>query len=339
MRYKRDLQQALVEAALEADAGLQTARLGTGWGESAIGVYRREFRDGRDVLGEDRDHAIDGLVGVVRVDDLDGNPIAVVFRYSAHPVSVGPQSLVASTDYPGPARDVIERSLGGLALFVQGCGGNINPAVGIRVRGSTAGTPRIALGLELGGEVLRVAARRSGPNTPPGRARTTLGSVPNILFTPWELVDDDAPGTVAAAGRDGGAFEYIELPSALEKARAIHDHWRRQVEQRIAEDDQVWRIRAAKKYERWANALVAAVEDGHPTTDLLVQVVAGQPTSSSSASTPRRSSRRASTSAPAPRSAIPSSSGTPTASSPICRAPTTTPRVDGRSTSTTPSPI
>ena len=83
------------------------------------------------MLGEVPDHPIDPSVGVVRVDDLDGSPIAIAFRYSAHPVTVGGRSTVASTDYPGPARDVLERSLGGLALFLQGCGGNMNPAVGI----------------------------------------------------------------------------------------------------------------------------------------------------------------------------------------------------------------
>src|SRR5688572_9217932 len=58
-RYERDLGRWLVEAASAADARLQPARLGVGWGESAIGVYRRELRDGRDVLGEVPDRPID----------------------------------------------------------------------------------------------------------------------------------------------------------------------------------------------------------------------------------------------------------------------------------------
>src|SRR6476659_4307580 len=88
-RFRQTLIAGLVEAASEADARLQPARLGCGWGESTIGVYRRETRNGRDVLGEVPDHPIDSSVGVIRVDDLDGDPIAVVFRYSCHPVTVG----------------------------------------------------------------------------------------------------------------------------------------------------------------------------------------------------------------------------------------------------------
>ena len=101
-RYESDLRQWLVEAAQEANAILQPARIGCGWGESAIGVYRRETRDGRDVLGEVPDHPIDTSVGVIRVDDLDGNPIATIFRYSAHPVTVGSRSQVASPGLPRP---------------------------------------------------------------------------------------------------------------------------------------------------------------------------------------------------------------------------------------------
>ena len=46
VRYARDLEGLLVEAAREADCQLQPARIGTGWGDSPIGVYRRELREG-----------------------------------------------------------------------------------------------------------------------------------------------------------------------------------------------------------------------------------------------------------------------------------------------------
>ena len=199
------------------------ARLGTGWGESAIGVYRREARDGRDVLGEVLDRPIDTSVGVIRVDDLEGKPIAVVFRYSAHPVTVGSRSQVASADYPGPAREVLERNLGGLALFLQGCGGNVNPRVGIGYEVDCRDTKN-RVGLELGGEALRVAAQIR-TNTRAGERRP-LGNVPNILFTPWEPVEDGPTCTHLAAAETTVALDYDELPS-LDRAREILAHWER----------------------------------------------------------------------------------------------------------------
>jgi hypothetical protein len=267
-RYEPDLRGRLVEAALEADARLRPARIGSGWGESEIGVYRRETRDGRDVLGEVPDHPIDRSVGVIRVDALDGSPIAVVFRYSAHPVTVGSRSAVASPDYPGPARDVLEQNLGGLALFLQGCGGNVNPRVGIGYEVDCRDTKN-RVGLELGGEALKVAAgirtdTRAGERRP-------LGNVPNILFTPWEPVEGDTCTHLAAA-ETTAALEYDELPSP-EKAREILAHWQRTREERLAGDALDWEVRAAQKYEDWAGKLVAAVEHGHPTHELRLQAL------------------------------------------------------------------
>jgi hypothetical protein len=269
-RYASELARRLVEAALEADSRVRPARVGTGWGESPIGVYRRERREGVGVLvlGEVPDHPVDTSVGVMRVDDLDGGPIAVAFRYSAHPVVVGGRSAVASTDYPGPARDVLERSLGGLALFFQGCGGNVNPAVGIGWEIDCRDTKN-RVGWELGGEALKVAARIRTDRRPGERRQ--LGNIPNILFRPWEPVEDEARGVLVAL-EESTPLGFADLPT-LERANEILAHWRRLREERAAGDAQPWEVRAAKKYERWARGLVAAVEHGDPTLELRVQVL------------------------------------------------------------------
>ena len=267
-RYEADLQRWLAEAAVEADSPFAAGQDRLRLGESTIGVYRRETRDGRDVLGEVPDHPIDSSVGVIRVDDLDGNPIATLFRYSAHPVTVGSRSQVASADYPGPAREVIEQNLGGLALFLQGCGGNVNPRVGIGYEIDCRDTKN-RVGMELGGEALKVAAGIR-TNTKAGERRP-LGNVPNILFTPWEPVDGDTCTHLAAA-ETIVALDYDELPS-LEEAQAILEHWQRTAEERRQSDALDWEIRLAQKYELWARNLVAAVEHGHPTHELHLQVI------------------------------------------------------------------
>src|SRR4051794_7029612 len=267
-RFRELLAAGLVEAAVEADARLQPARVGSGWGECGIGVYRREVRDGRDVLGEVPEHPIDPSVGVIRVDDLDGDPIAIAFRYSAHPVTMGPRSAVASSDYPGPAREVLERTLGGLALFLQGCAGNVNPAAGMGYEIDCRDTKR-RVGLELGGEALQVAARirtnrRAGERRP-------LGNVPNILFTPWEPVAGDTC-TYLGAAEVAVPLAYGELPSAAEAAE-IRARWQRTLEERRAGDAQEWEIRVAEKYEDWSRVLCDAVALGEPTCDLHLQAL------------------------------------------------------------------
>jgi hypothetical protein len=267
-RYRESLMHALVEAAVEADTRLQPARIGCGWGESTIGVYRREIRGGRDVLGEVPDHPVDPSVGVIRVDDLDGGPIAVLFRYSCHPVTMGPRSAVVSSDFPGVARRVVERSVGGLALFLQGGAGNINPRAGMGFEVDCRDTKE-RVGLELGGEVVKVAAGIRTA-TKPGERRM-LGDVPNILFTPWEPSDAPGPAHLAAAEATV-VLDYVELP-ATEEAETILAERRRILRERRASGAPEWQVRVAEKYEDWARLLVDAASVDRATCDLFLQAI------------------------------------------------------------------
>jgi hypothetical protein len=268
-RYRNDLARWLVEAAVEADRNLVPARIGAGWGESDIGVYRREFRDGQDVLGEVPGHPIDASVGVIRVDDLNGNPIATLFRYSCHPVTIGGRAMVASPDFPGAARAVLETNLGGLAIFLQGCGGNINPRVGIGYEIDGRDTKK-RIGLELGGEALKVAAKIR-TNTRPG-ARRPLGDVKNILFTPWEPVRDTETCRYLGAIEQVVAVDYIDLPTK-EQAQEIQARWQAKLQDYSENGAQEWQVRFAEQHVRWGRVLVQAIEHGHPTCELNLQVL------------------------------------------------------------------
>jgi hypothetical protein len=212
------------------------------------------------------DHPIDASVGVIRVDDRNGNPIAVAFRYSCHPVTMGPRSAVASSDFPGVARNVVESSIGGLALFLQGGGGNINPRAGMGLELDCRDTKN-RVGLELGGEVVKVAATIR-TSTRRGERRT-LGKVPDVLFTPWEPVDGDACTHLAAAERTV-ALDYADLPP-VDEAREILAAWQETLEGRRARDAQEWELRVAEKYEDWARLLFEAAGRGEATCDLFVQ--------------------------------------------------------------------
>lgn len=267
--YQENFIRWTVEAADEANQNLQPARIGAGWGQSDIGVYRRETgADGLDVLGEVPDHPIDTSVGVVRVDDLGGNAIAVMFSYGCHPVVVGPNSYVISSDFPGAARAVIEQILGGTAMFMQGCGGNINPRVGIGYEVDCRDNKN-RVGAMLGGEVLKVAAGiRTNARQ---RERKPLWNIPNILFKPWIPVEGETCTYLGAVG-ETVRLEFSELPT-LEQAQTIHQQWQETLAERQAKRAQAWEIRVAAKYTEWSRKLIEAVQDGHPTADLVLQAM------------------------------------------------------------------
>lgn len=266
-QYRDHLFESAVAAAEEAASRLLPARIGSGRGECRIGVYRRATGpDGRGLLGEVPDAAIDPAVGVIRIDNLAGEPIATLFSYGCHPVVMGPRAHVASTDFPGAARDVVEQCLGGLSLFLQACGGNINPIVGIGYEVDSRDTRR-RVGTVLGGEVLKVAAAvrthvRRGEPTP-------IGPLSNILLKPWQPVSGTSC-TYLGAVEEVQTLEYGPLPSP-EEAAAIHEKWKQKLAADRARGTHQWDINLAVRFTDWSGQLVAAVEHGHPTLDVVVQ--------------------------------------------------------------------
>lgn len=168
-RYAAALEDLLVGAAHIAWKNRKPARLGTGRGSAPLGVNRREkLPDGSVIIGQNPDGAIDRTVDVLRVDDLEGKPIAVVMSAACHTVVLGPKTLSLSPDFIGPVREVIEPAIGAPSLFLQGAAGNINPACGIGSGGPEQFEDLDRLGSLLGGETLKVwgqicTHRKKGP--------------------------------------------------------------------------------------------------------------------------------------------------------------------------------
>lgn len=268
--YQDELIGWLVEATTEADQQLQPARIGADWGEAHIGVYRRETgADGKDVLGEDPNVPIDNAVGVIRVDNLEGQAIATLFSYGCHTVTMGPRSMVASSDFPGPARQLVEDTFGGLAMYLQACGGNVNPLHGIGYEVDCRDTKN-RTGLILGGEVVRVAANIR-THMQRGEQRKPMGVVPNILFWPWEPVEDDSSVCLGAAD-EIVQLEFIDLPS-LAEAEAIAQEWQQKLAEARASDAREWEISVAMRFSDWSANLVQAVQQGNPPLDTVIQAI------------------------------------------------------------------
>src|SRR5260370_40622836 len=72
---------------------------------------------------------VDPAVGVIRIDRLDGTPLAGLVNYACHPVGLGPGNMKYSADYPSEMRRYIEKEMGheGMGFFLQGPPGGIDP--------------------------------------------------------------------------------------------------------------------------------------------------------------------------------------------------------------------
>lgn len=109
-------------------------RLGVGYGAAYIGYNRRLVNpDGSiSMLWSNTTKVptspVDPLVSVLRIDQMDGQPLAILVNYAAHPVTFGSDDLRYSADFPGVMCNVVEQAFDGkpMAFFVQGAPGDIN---------------------------------------------------------------------------------------------------------------------------------------------------------------------------------------------------------------------
>ncbi|MGH2345181.1 MAG: neutral/alkaline non-lysosomal ceramidase N-terminal domain-containing protein, partial [Chloroflexota bacterium] len=147
--WTRTLQAQLAGAVLAAWHTLRPARLAVGAGElHGLAYNRRRYLEG----GKPVDPTIPVLLAV---DEHDA-PIAVLYSYTCHPVTLRENNLLISADYPGVASRLIEQTFPGVtALFANGCCGDQDPLHSFW--GSFERTEQA--GRMVGGEVIQVIAR------------------------------------------------------------------------------------------------------------------------------------------------------------------------------------
>jgi neutral ceramidase len=149
----------------EASHRMSEARLGTGYGQVYIGYNRRRVNpDGTvTMLWQNPSKLptapIDPKVAVLRVDTVEGNPLAILVNYACHPVVFGPDNLQYSADFVGVMAKTVEQAFGGqpLCLFLQGGDGDINPYFATTRLEDGAVKWRDWTGEQLGQEAARVA--------------------------------------------------------------------------------------------------------------------------------------------------------------------------------------
>jgi len=138
-----DVDQRTVKAVKEAWQNMVPVNIGTGIGhEDRIMENRRlKLKNGKEVdvrhaysLPPDEEVAsvgpVDPQIGILRLDRKNGETLAVVYNFACHPIQ-GVPNFGNTADLTGFASKVIEDNLsdGTIALFVQGCAGDINPVL------------------------------------------------------------------------------------------------------------------------------------------------------------------------------------------------------------------
>lgn len=137
--YVRDLKEKTVAVIRKAASIMVPAAAGCAAGrEETISHYRRLLADdGHVVMNWERWPAerlvgplgiIDPEVGVMKIisDDPSARLLGVLFNHAGHPNVMAGDNYLISPDYPGRAENLVERELGGTAVFVNGAPGTMD---------------------------------------------------------------------------------------------------------------------------------------------------------------------------------------------------------------------
>ena len=116
LRYYKQMEDAIVEAILEADRKLAPARMASGFVQ--LNGFNRNRHTKIEPKPSDRDLA------VMRFDDVNGQPIAVLVNFAAHPTMIPATTLKFSADYVGALKATIEKATGALTVFINGAAGD-----------------------------------------------------------------------------------------------------------------------------------------------------------------------------------------------------------------------
>jgi hypothetical protein len=139
--YVRELEKKLTGVIVEAAKSLQPARLG---------IASKEVPYNRNRHSKRPEPPVDREFLVLRIDSLNGKPIAYAVNFAAHPTMYDAKMMKFSADYPGALSEFVQKETGAPCLFLQGAAGDMSTN-----RGSAPGP--VEFGQMLGREVLTLA--------------------------------------------------------------------------------------------------------------------------------------------------------------------------------------
>lgn len=132
-RYDQYLIDQLVGLIVAAHAKLEPAHIYGDRGEGRININRRVRADGDNppAVGRNPEGFVDRDLIVLRIDDAQGQPLAVLANFQCHGTVLAYENKLISADWIGMVRRVVEDALPTAhCLFFQGAAGNQGPIEG-----------------------------------------------------------------------------------------------------------------------------------------------------------------------------------------------------------------
>lgn len=162
------LADKLVGLIVEANSRLRPVHAYGMTGVGSININRR-FRgsgteDGPPAVGLNPEGFVDRELPVIRIDDAQGNPYAILVNFQAHGTVLAYENQTLSADWIGSMRETVEDSLpGAICLYFQGAAGDLGPIEGFTGDLEVAHRLGRILGHEAAAVALRISTVRREP--------------------------------------------------------------------------------------------------------------------------------------------------------------------------------
>jgi len=124
--YSKELEEKIIQAINAAAADVQDAKIG--WESQPVAMNRNRH-------SKIEPKPVDNELGVIRLDDLNGKPIAIVVNYAAHPTMLDAADLRFSAEWPGAMMNAVEEQLSTNCVFMQGASGDMSVMANDEARG------------------------------------------------------------------------------------------------------------------------------------------------------------------------------------------------------------
>jgi hypothetical protein len=212
--YTRQLQDKVVDVAIQATQQLAPARMSWGVGVVHFPMNRRQFTPNGVILGANPRGLADRTVPLLRIDGPDGNPRAIVFGAAVHNTTLRPRNYELCGDYAGFAQELVQQKYpGAQAMFVLGCAGDADPY--------PFGTMELARmhGTTLGNEVARLMDTKLQPVRGPLRIAFDRVDLPLQKLSRGELEK------LASATRSASAGVAKQMLAMLDRGEKPPEHY------------------------------------------------------------------------------------------------------------------
>lgn len=200
------LVKQITQSVVEAHNNSVPAEIGFDYGH--LDTLTRNRQQNNNVV-------IDPQVGVLKVQKKGSREmIGVLANFTGHPVILGGNNLLLSSEYPGQACRTVEESLGGVAIVTQGACGDITMH-----RNGSIPEEVTRIGRILGGEIIKTV-------------ESIVVSEDDALFTQVQAVKVEPraiPTMKEAAANIKARKEALDVAKAAERSKIIVSDLQREV--------------------------------------------------------------------------------------------------------------